>query len=136
MDYLIYILIGWGITDFLVNGSILDQTRVYFLVKAPLLAKLLTCIRCSGFWAGVLMGLGCFFGQLLSPMRNFEPTLQIICSGFLIGGSSVIINALLVYFYSPKVLSSTPPNSGVRDHLDNPDPSKETSENEEQDQQL
>ena len=102
MDFLIYILIGWGITDFLVNGSILDKIRTYFLVKAPMLAKLFSCIRCSGFWVGVLMG--------TIPLLDFGPSLlreygkfwglQIVASGFLISGSAVIINSLLFFFYS------------------------------------
>lgn len=96
MEYLIYILIGWGITDFLVNGSILDKLRVYLLVKFPLLAKLLSCIRCSGFWVGVIMGI---FSDPLFSFRNLEIA-QILASGFLIAGSSVIINALMFSFYS------------------------------------
>jgi hypothetical protein len=91
MEYLIYILIGWGITDILVNGSILDRVRVYFLVKFPLLSKLLTCIRCSGFWVGILMGV------VLSLTQGELKLLNVLGSGFLISGSSVIINALMIY---------------------------------------
>ena len=105
MDYLIYILIGWGITDFLVNGSILDQIRVYFLVKSPMLAKLLTCIRCSGFWVGVLMGVFCLLDLASSPLWNFNPVVQTIASGFLISGSSVIINALIFSFFSRRIVN-------------------------------
>lgn len=91
-NYLIYILIGWGATDILVNGSILDGLRVYATVKFPLLSKLLTCVRCSGFWVGILMGLfsGGVFGLSSYPIG-------ILTSGFFISGSSVIINALMVY---------------------------------------
>ena len=107
MEYLIYILIGWGVTDFLVNGSILDGIRSYLLVKIPLLAKLLSCIRCSGFWVGVLMG-------LLSLQKELYPFLieseilkinivQIFASGFLISGSSILINSLIIYFYSFRI---------------------------------
>lgn len=89
--YLIYILIGWGTTDILVNGSILDRIRVYLMVKSPLLSKLLTCIRCSGFWAGIIMGI------LSGGISTFSYyPLQILASGFLISGSSVIINALMI----------------------------------------
>lgn len=109
MEHLIYILIGWGVTDFLVNGSILDGIRSYSLVKVPILAKLLSCIRCSGFWVGVLMG-------LLLPYLNFHPlpielvdlktrAIQLFSSGFLISGSSILINALIIYFYSSRMNS-------------------------------
>lgn len=99
MEYLIYILIGWGITDTLVNGSILDRVRVYFLVKFPLLYKLLTCIRCSGFWVGILMGLTPGLNPLLITFYGVSslPLIGVLASGFLIGGSSVIINALMIF---------------------------------------
>lgn len=90
--YLIYILIGWGATDILVNGSILDRIRIYLMVKSPTLSKLLTCIRCSGFWVGILMGV--FTGGI--SIFSYYP-LQILSSGFLVSGSSVIINALMIY---------------------------------------
>jgi len=98
MHYLIYILIGWGITDVLVNGSILNEIRCYFLVKFPLIAKLLTCIRCSGFWVGILMGLIFYFtsGEVLFLDFLELPVFPVLASGFLISGSSVIINALMI----------------------------------------
>lgn len=98
MELIIYILIGWGTTDFLVNGSILDEIRVYFLVKNPIIAKLLSCVRCSGFWVGVLMGLIslAFSEESILPLEPI-PALSIVASGFLISGSSVIINALMIF---------------------------------------
>lgn len=101
MEYLIYILIGWGLTDFLVNGSILDKIRVYFLVKFPLFAKLLSCIRCSGFWVGAFLGTLPLYE--ISPFYFFEEEIFVgiraMASGFLIAGSSVIINALIFSLY-------------------------------------
>jgi hypothetical protein len=102
MEFLIYILVGWGITDFLVNGSILDKIRVYLLVKFPMLGKLFSCIRCSGFWVGILMGLISFLdfnSFFLWEYSNFWG-IEVVASGFLISGSSVIINGLLFFFYS------------------------------------
>lgn len=98
MELLIYLLIGWGITDFLVNGSILDGIRIYLLVKYPTFGKLLSCIRCSGFWVGVLMGLISIktMGGSIVPVEEI-PTFQVIGSGFLISGSSIIINALMIF---------------------------------------
>jgi hypothetical protein len=111
MEYLIFILIGWGITDFLVSGSILDRVRVYALVKIPLLGKLLSCVRCSGFWVGVLMWMTLslieFFPLPLTQPENFKVLLaQIFASGFLISGSSVIINSLLFYFHTAGMKTS------------------------------
>lgn len=107
MEYLIFILVGWGITDFLVSGSILDRIRIYFLVKVPLMGKLLSCVRCSGFWVGVLMGtlsMNGFFSMPMIGSENFKTLIvQILASGFLISGSSVIINSLLFYFHTAGV---------------------------------
>ncbi len=102
MEFLIYILIGWGITDFLVNGSILDKIRVYLLIKFSMLGNLFSCIRCSGFWVGVMMGLFSFadfgFFSLWGNSRFWW--VEAASSGFLVSGSSVIINGLLFFFYS------------------------------------
>lgn len=103
--YLIYILIGWGTTDILVNGSILDGLRSYAIVKFPLLAKLLTCVRCSGFWVGILMGL--LSGGIFE--LSFYP-LGVLTSGFLVSGSSVILNALMIYLLTRNFKNRTLPD--------------------------
>ena len=108
MEYLIYILVGWGIVDFLVNGSILNKIRSYALVKIPLLGEFLSCVRCTGFWAGVLLGISPF-SVLIS---NFLITsdlniLKVVFSGFLISGSSIIINGILVFLYSRRLENNT-----------------------------
>ena len=93
MDYLIYILVGWGITDILVNGSILQGIRNYFLVQLPFFGKLFTCIQCSGFWVGILLGILSHLEILSSPLWDSPALAQIVGSGFLISGSCVILNA-------------------------------------------
>lgn len=102
MGYLIllYILISWGITDFLVNGSILNSIRTYLLVKSPLLGKLLSCIRCSGFWVGV--GMSALLSSGL-PLFSGEKMILIIFGGFLTSGSSVLINSLVFFLFSPGI---------------------------------
>ena len=95
MDYLIYILVGWGITDILVNGSILQGIRNYFLVQLPFLGKLFTCVQCSGFWVGILLGILSYLGSLTSPLWDCPAYVQILGSGFLVSGSCVIINSIV-----------------------------------------
>jgi hypothetical protein len=95
MDYLIYILVGWGITDILVNGSILQGIRNYFLVQLPFLGKLFTCVQCSGFWVGLLLGVLSCFGLLTSPLWDCPAPVQILGSGFLVSGTCVIINSIV-----------------------------------------
>ncbi len=93
MDCLIYILIGWGITDILVNGSILDGIRNFCLVKIPFLGKLFTCVQCSGFWVGIFLGILSLLNVLETPLWDFTPAARVLASGFLISGCSVIINS-------------------------------------------
>lgn len=101
--YLLYILIGWGATDILVNGSILDGIRIYMMVKFPFVSKLLTCIRCSGFWVGILMGI-----LSLKSIGFSISALHVLASGFLVSGSSVIINALMIYLLTKNFKNTEP----------------------------
>lgn len=103
MDLLIYILVGWGITDILVNGSILNGIRNFFLVKVPFLGKLFTCIQCSGFWVGILLGILTTLEILETPLWDFSPVARVFASGFLISGCSVIINSMIFSLLSKSV---------------------------------
>ena len=95
MNFLIYILIGWGITDILVNGSIFKGVRNYFLVKSPAIGKLFSCVQCSGFWVGILMGILFYLNLIFSPFDKSYFLSDVIASGALISGSCVIINSLV-----------------------------------------
>jgi hypothetical protein len=100
MNFLIYILIGWGITDILVNGSIFNGIRNYFLVKSPAIGKLFSCIQCSGFWVGILMGILFYLDLIFSPFDKSYFLFDILISGSLISGSCVIINSIIFSLYS------------------------------------
>lgn len=102
MNFLVYILVGWGLTDILVNGSILNSIRNYFIVKSPVISKLLTCIQCSGFWVGILLGILSQLSLIPSQFGNCYWIFGIFASGFLVSGSSVIINSLVFNLLSPR----------------------------------
>jgi len=110
MDCLIYILIGWGITDILVNGSILDGIRNFCLVKIPFLGKLFTCIQCSGFWVGIFLGILSILGVFESPLWDFTTVARVLASGFLISGCSVIINSTVFSLLSRRTKNSNKDN--------------------------
>jgi hypothetical protein len=95
MDLLIYILVGWGITDILVNGSILNGVRSFCLIRIPILGKLFSCVQCSGFWVGILLGVLSVLEVLESPLWDFSPVARVFASGFLISGCSVLINSTI-----------------------------------------
>jgi hypothetical protein len=101
-------LIGWSLTNLLVNGSIFDSLRNYLLVKFPYISKLLSCMQCSGFWVGCLIGVLAYH-QLLYNILYYVVTnqntwysqpLTIFFHGVFISGISVLINSLLVFFHS------------------------------------
>lgn len=110
MEFLIYILIGWGVTDILVNGSILNPLRNYILVRIPFLYKLFSCIQCSGFWVGILLGFLSVINITTTPLQNYHWFAQILGSGFLISGISVVINSIIFNLLSTrpkKILSDS-----------------------------
>jgi hypothetical protein len=110
MKDLYFILIAWSITSILVNGTIFDRLRIYLLIKAPMLHKLFSCMQCSGFWVGIILGIlatdGIIYNPLgslfHSPSNNFwiHYPLTTFAYGFLSSGVSVLLNSLVVFFYS------------------------------------
>jgi hypothetical protein len=53
INFLLFILAGVGITNLVVNASILEGIRDYLGSKSSFLDKLLSCMMCSGFWVGI-----------------------------------------------------------------------------------
>lgn len=106
MEWIILSLLGWSATSILVNGSIFDQIRIYLQVKIPFISKLMTCIQCSGFWVGVLIGIIASYDIILNPMDSVVTTngireifLSIFLYGLFISGVSVLLNGLVVFFF-------------------------------------
>lgn len=56
INFLLFILSGIGITNLVVNATILDGPREYMGNKSSFLKKLLSCMTCSGFWVGFVLG--------------------------------------------------------------------------------
>jgi len=56
LTFLLFILAGVGITNLVVNATILDNPRDFIIKHSPFLGKLITCMMCSGFWIGFLIG--------------------------------------------------------------------------------
>jgi uncharacterized membrane protein YvlD (DUF360 family) len=101
---LLLIIIGWSITNIIVNGSIFDEIRIYLMVKNQMFSKLLTCMQCSGFWVGIGLGILSVldhivnpFCDLLNPGSILYLPLTILTWGFFNSGISVIINSFIVF---------------------------------------
>jgi hypothetical protein len=100
MNILLIIFVGWCITSTIVNSDILDPIRNYLLVKTPKLSKLMTCVRCLGFWVGLLIfgvinyngNLNQFFGLPLWVNYFIFPFVQ--------SSGGVIIESFVVFLHS------------------------------------
>lgn len=100
MNILLIIFVGWCITSAIVNSDILDPIRNYLLVKTPKLSKLMTCVRCLGFWIGILIfgtinysgGLDQFFGLPLWANYFIFPFVQ--------SSGGVMIESIVVFLHS------------------------------------
>ena len=101
-------VIGWSLTNLLVNGTLFDSIRNYCIVKSPILSKLLTCIQCSGFWVGAILGYLAFseiiYNILFYVIPNqglwYSLPITVFLYGVFISGISVLINSLLIFFHT------------------------------------
>lgn len=58
VELILFILIGTGITNIVVNASILDKVREMLSEQSEFLEGLLECMLCSGFWVGAILSIG------------------------------------------------------------------------------
>ena len=80
MTYILLFLLGWGITSTIVNGSIFNGIRNYFIVKSPILGKLFSCVRCLGFWVGAFIFIPLVHLDIVPPI--FPPEIPYVISLF------------------------------------------------------
>lgn len=55
INFFLFILSGVGITNLVVNATILEYPRDFMSRYSNFLGKLTSCMMCSGFWVGVLI---------------------------------------------------------------------------------
>lgn len=75
-NILLIILAGVGITNLIVNASILDIPRNFLSEKSNFMNGLINCMMCSGFWVGLILGLltgtnFIFIGSIISLLSYF-----------------------------------------------------------------
>lgn len=80
MIYILFFFLGWGITSTVINGSIFDKIRNYFIVNYPLIGKLFSCVRCLGFWVGAFMFIPLVYLGVIPPI--FPPEVPYVVSIF------------------------------------------------------
>ena len=84
INFLLFILAGVGITNLVVNATILDYPRDFVTKNSEFLEKLLSCMMCSGFWVGVILSI-------------FTPEINIVYGGAIISLLSYSAGGLLDY---------------------------------------
>ena len=93
---IVFLFLGWSLTSLLVNGSIFSPIRNYLLVMYPFFGKLLSCIQCTGLWAGVLI-----FTPLLAldevPHLSSYKWIGYIAYPIIQSGFAVILESFVIY---------------------------------------
>lgn len=78
INFFIFALAGIGITNIIVNASILDIPRDFLSDKSEFAEKLLSCMLCSGFWVGILLW------SFMPGQFDFFGIIAPVCSGAII----------------------------------------------------
>ena len=95
---ILFLFLGWSLTSLIVNGSIFSPFRNYLLVKSPFFGKLVSCIQCTGLWAGVIIFVPLLALDEVSQISSYEwigyVAYPIIQSGVAVILESFIINII------------------------------------------
>ena len=104
MEFLLIILVTYGITNIIVFGSIFDSLREFADTISPnFFGKLLTCMMCTPFWVGFFLSLGSY----LSGYTQFSPFynnglecvyLSVFLDSCLLSGTTWLIHTLQEHF--------------------------------------
>jgi hypothetical protein len=98
IDFLIWLFVGWSVCTTIVNGSIFNPIKNWALVKAPLLADLLSCIMCCSFWVGNIIFIPLTYFDLIPGIISTVPKWNnYIILPFLQIGFSVIVESFLIF---------------------------------------
>lgn len=100
MNILLILFFGWCITSTIVNADVLDPIRNYLLVRLPKLSKLMTCVRCLGFWVGALLFGAINYSGNLEPFFGLPIWLNYFMLPFVQSSSGVIMESCLVFLHS------------------------------------
>lgn len=97
MEILILIFVNWCFTTGIVNSSLIDPIRNYFLVKYPPIHKLLSCVRCLGFWVGfITFGYSTYSGDI-NQILWFPLWLNFLIFPFVQSASGVILENFIIF---------------------------------------
>ena len=94
---LLFLFIGWTFATTIVNGGIFDRIRNWLLVKAPIVGKLFSCIRCLSFWTGLfIFGMLTEYGHI-KGIFTLPLYFNFIIYPFIQSGVSVIVESFVIF---------------------------------------
>jgi hypothetical protein len=97
MEILILLFINWCFTTGVINASILDQIRNYFLVRLPMFGKLISCVRCLGFWVGFFTFGAYTYLEKIDGILFFPIWLNYLIYPFVQSASCVILENFIIF---------------------------------------
>lgn len=102
MNLLIFILLGYGITNILVFGSIFEFWRTFWDKNNPnFFGKLFSCPMCLSTWVGFILSFLFSMLNVYTPMASYGldiMPLNIFLDGCLMSGGVWILHTLQEYF--------------------------------------
>lgn len=95
-DIILFGLVTFGITNIIVNGSILYPLRKFIWDKSKFFGALFSCAVCTGFWVGILV----------SALTTIGVNDSVILDGFLSSAvCAVLLEGLIVVNNHPLMTS-------------------------------
>ena len=102
MELLIFILLGYGITNILVFGSIFESWRIFWDKNSPnFFGKLFSCPMCLSTWIGFVLSYLFLTLSVYTPMASYGldiMPLNIFLDGCLMSGGVWLIHTIQEYF--------------------------------------
>jgi hypothetical protein len=102
MDLFIFILLGYGITNILVFGSIFNFWREFWdKINPNFFGKLFSCPMCLSTWVGFVLSFLFSILGLYTPMASYGldiMPLNVFLDGCLMSGGVWLIHTIQEYF--------------------------------------
>ncbi len=107
MEYytlLLFILVCYGTTNIIVNGSIFNKFRELSNKIHPMLGKLFSCMRCTATWVGFAISSIFILCSMETPCSIITPNIYIVIfmCGMISSGTVWLLHTIQEYFDKSK----------------------------------
>ena len=107
IEFLVWVLVAYGVTNIVVFGKIFESTRFFFTTWgnepklkfhniAKFISELISCPMCFGFWVGVFLNI--FFYSPIANIYGLNQIYSIFFDAVLSSGSVWVIYNIINYF--------------------------------------